>query len=91
MTETIDFVALVQNNPLTKLNSNYVYKILQKIQERFSPEIQQLYIANCFCYINFNSKLDFPVILDRIWKWMGYSRIDPCKVVLIKHFKENVD
>jgi len=41
MTETIDFVALVQNNPLTKLNSNYGSKIIQKIQERFSPEIQQ--------------------------------------------------
>ena len=91
MTETIDFVALVQNNPLTKLNSNYGSKIIQKIQERFSPEIQQFYIANCFCYLNFNSKTDFPVILDRIWKWMGYSRLDHCKSVLLKHFKLDID
>jgi len=91
MTETIDFVALVQNNPLTKLHGDYGSKIIQKIQERFSPEIQQLYIANCVCYINYNSKTDFPVILDSIWKWMGYSRLDHCKSVLLKHFKLDID
>jgi hypothetical protein len=26
-----------------------------------------------------------------VWKWIGYSRIDPCKIVLIKNFVENKD
>ena len=91
MTETIDIVALVQNNPLTKLHSDYGSKIIQKIQQCFSPEIQQLYIANCYCYLNFNSKTDFPVILDNIWKWMGYGRIEECKRCLIKNFKLDID
>ena len=89
--EILDIVALVQNNPLTKLHGDYGSKIISKIQQRFSPEIQQFYIANLYCYLNFNSKTDFPVIFDRIWKWLGYTRIDHCKTVLLKHFKLDID
>ncbi len=89
--ETIDIKALVQNNPLTKLTSDYGSKIIQKIRERFSPEQQQLYVANLYCYLNYNSKTDFVVNLDRTWKWLGYNRINDCSRVLLKNFKENVD
>ncbi len=89
--EILDIVALVQNNPLTRLQSDYGSKIIQKIQERFSSDDQQLFVANFYCYLNYNSKTDFVVNLDRIWKWMGYSRVEECKRPLIKNFKENVD
>ncbi len=89
--ETIDIEALVQNNPLTRLTSDHGSKIIQKIRERFSPEEQQFYVANLYCYLNYNSKTDFVIILDRIWKWLGYSRVDHCKTCLIKYFKEDVD
>ncbi len=89
--ETIDIEALVQNNPLTRLTSDHGSKIIQKIRERFSPEEQQFYVANLYCYLNYNSKTDFVIILDRIWKWLGYNRINDCYRVLLKNFKENVD
>ncbi len=89
--EMINIVALMQNNPLTKLTSDYGSKIIQKIRERFSPEEQQLYVANLYCYLNYNSKTDFVVNLDRTWKWLGYNRINDCSRVLLKNFKENVD
>ena len=89
--EILDIVALVQNNPLTKLSNDYGSKIIQKIQERFSSGDQQLFVANFYCYLNYNSKTDFVINLDRIWKWLGYGRIGDCKRVLIKNFTENQD
>jgi len=89
--ETIDLVALVQNNPLTKLTSDYNSKILKKIQEQFSSDDQRLFVTHFFCYNNYNSTIDFIINLDLIWKWLGYSRISFCKVVLVKHFIEGVD
>ena len=29
--------------------------------------------------------------MRNIWSWLGFSRIDPCKVVLEKNFTENID
>ena len=91
MTEQLDIVALVNNNPLTKLSNDYGSKIIQKIQERFNSEDQQMFVANFYCYLNYNSKTDFVINLDRIWKWLGYSRVDHCKTVLLKNFEENID
>src|SRR6185369_17559636 len=87
----VDIVALVQNNPLTKLSSNYGSKIIERIQKEFTSEDQQLFVANYYCYLNYNSKTDFVINLDRIWKWLGYSRIEECKRALVKNFVENVD
>jgi predicted GIY-YIG superfamily endonuclease len=89
--EILDIVALVQNNPVTKLSGNYGSKIIQKIKENFDEEGQQLFVANFYCYLNYNSKTDFVINLDKIWKWLGYGRIDDCKRPLCKHFVENVD
>jgi predicted GIY-YIG superfamily endonuclease len=89
-TEFLDIVALVNNNPLTKLSNDYGSKIISKIKSKFTDEDQQLFVANFYCYLNYNQKTDFVIILDRIWKWLGYSRIEECKRVLVKNFEENV-
>jgi phage anti-repressor protein len=89
--DIFDYVALVQNNPLTRLSSDYGSKIIQKIKSKFTDEDQQLFVANFYCYLNFNQKTDFVINLDRIWKWLGYSRVDHCKTLLLKNFKENID
>jgi len=89
--DIIDIVALVQNNPLTKLSSNYDSELIEKLRKRFTPEELQFYIANLYCFLNYNQKTDFVINLDRFWKWLGYGRIEECKRVLVKNFKENVD
>jgi hypothetical protein len=86
-----DYVALVKNNPLTRLSSDYGSKIIEKIMSKFTDEDQRLFVANFYCYLNCNQKTDFVINLDRIWKWLGYGRVNECKTVLLKHFKENVD
>ena len=88
----IDFVALVQNNPLNCLSSenNYNSKIIQKIKSIFTDYEKQLFVANFYCYLNF-SKTDFVVDLDLIWKWTGFNKKSDCNSLLVNNFQENID
>ena len=29
--------------------------------------------------------------MDDVWKWLGFSRRDPCKRLIEKHFTKNTD
>ena len=87
----LDIVELIEQNPITKLSDNYQSKFLQKIQENFTETQQQLFVASFYTYLNYNTKTDFVIDLEDIWKWLGFSRKDPAKVVLEKHFTINID
>jgi hypothetical protein len=90
--KNVDIVALVENNPLVRFsNSDYGSDIISKIREKFTTEEQQMFIVNFYCYLNYNTLRDFVVLLESIWKWLGYTRADNCKAVLVKNFVENVD
>ena len=56
------------------LNSKLNYS-----RKSFTNDQQQLFIASFYCYLNHNSKTDFIISLDSVWKWCGFSRIDPAK------------
>jgi len=89
--QRLDIVELIEQNPITKLSKNYQGKFIQKIQENFTDLQQKLIVASFFCYLNYNSKTDFVIDFDSIWKWLGFSRKDPAKVVLLKHFILDID
>jgi hypothetical protein len=65
--------------------------LLNKIRDNFSEDEQHLFLASFYCYLNHDTKKDFVVSLDNIWKWTGFSRKDPAKVLLEKHFIINID
>jgi hypothetical protein len=87
----MNIVSIIETNPLTKLNQDYQNKFIQKIQSKFSTDHQQLFIGSFYGYLNYNSKTDFIIDLNDIWKWLGFSRKADAKKVLTKHFIENVD
>ena len=89
--QRLDIVELIEQNPITKLSKNYQGKFIQKIQENFTDLQQKLIVASFICYLNYNSKTDFVIEFDSIWKWLGYSRKEHCKVVLEKHFTQDID
>ena len=89
--QKLDIVELIEHNPITKLSKNYQGKFIEKIHQNFTETQQQLYIASLYTFLNYNSKTDFVIELEHIWKWLGYSRIDPAKVVLEKHFILDTD
>ena len=87
----LDIVNLIEKTPITRLNKTYQNKFIQKIKNSFTETQQQLFVASFYCLLNYNSKTDFVIEFDNVWKWLGFSRKDPCKVVLEKHFTIDVD
>jgi phage anti-repressor protein len=89
--ERLDIVQLIENNPLEKLSNHYQTQLLDRIKETFDDSDQQLFIASFYCYLKYDCKKDFIINMDDVWKWLGFSRRDPCKRVIEKHFTLDVD
>jgi hypothetical protein len=64
---------------------------LTKIKNTFSDFEQQLFVSSFYCYLNSNSKTDFVVDLDNIWKWLGFSQKDAAKRLLERQFTSDID
>ena len=86
MSEQIDIVSLIENNPVTKLSKDYNVKLLVKIKESFSDFEQQLFLSSFYCYLNCDPLNDFVIDLDNIWKWLGFSQKVNAKMLLEKQF-----
>ena len=89
MKSTLDIIALVQNNPLTRLSSDYGSKIIERINRNFTEQEQHLFVANFYCYLNYDTRKDFVIDLDNIWKWLGFGKKSDCKNLLVNNFIEN--
>jgi phage anti-repressor protein len=85
-----DIVNIIEKNPIVYFNKDYQNKFIHKIQEKFTGSEQQMFISSFYCYLNYN-KQDFIIDMENIWRWLGFSRKEHCKVVLKKHFSENTD
>lgn len=85
----LDIASLVDNNPLIKIDKDVDSKILLKIQEIFNTEEQKLFVASFYVYNKYDTENDFVIDLDKIWKWLGYKRVEECKRCLTKNFQEN--
>jgi phage anti-repressor protein len=86
----LNIIQLIEQNPLTRLSTNYQGKFVEKIQQNFTETQQQLFIASFYCYLNY-SKTDFVIDLEDIWKSIGFSRKNDCKKVLTKNFTQDTD
>lgn len=91
MEENFDIVKLIEKNPITRLSQNYQNNFINKIKKHFTEHQQQLFVSSFFCHLNHDSKYDFIIDFDNIWKWVGFTRKDNAKVLLNKYFVENID
>ena len=91
MSENFDIIKLIEKNPIARLSQTYQNKLLEKIKTVFNDSQQQLFVGSFYCYLNYNSKNDFIINFNDIWKWIGFSRKDNAKLVLKKNFIENID
>lgn len=89
--ETFNIVELIENNPITKLSTTYQNKLLTKIKTKFTENEQQIFVASFYGFLNYNSKTDYVVDLDDVWKWVGYSNKAHSKNLLEKNFIINKD
>ncbi len=90
--EELNIVDLIENNPITKLNgNNYQSKMVTKIKEGFNNFEQQMFVSSFYCFLNYNSKTDFVIDLDDIWKWLGFYQKNNAKTLLEKQFSIDID
>lgn len=87
----LNIVELIENHPISKLTCTYNVKLLDKIKTNFSDTEQQLFIGSFYCYLNYDTKKDFVVDLDNVWKWMGFSQKYNTERIIEKYFKEGID
>ena len=59
----LNIVELIENNPITKLSSDYNVKLLQKIKEQFTDFEHQLFLSSFYCYLNHHPTNDFVIDL----------------------------
>jgi len=90
MSQPINIVKLMEENPNTKLSKPYQGRLINKLKESFSTDEQQIFISSFYCYLNYKSD-DFVIDLDDIWGWLGFTRKDSAKKCLEKYFKDDID
>ena len=88
---SIDIVNLIESNPITKLSGDYHSKLIEKIKNTFTNYEQQLFLSSFYCYLKYDSKNDFVIDLDNVWKWLEFSNKAHGKTVLTKNFTVNSD
>lgn len=84
----VDIKTLIQTSTIEIYDKN---KLIDKLEEYFSLEEQQLYVCNLFLYLNYHPIDDFIVNLDNVWKFIGFSNKGNAKRLLQQHFTENQD
>ena len=72
-------------------NSECDDPLLKKIQQNLNIDQRDIFIKSFYCYLNYNSKTDFIIELEKVWKWLGFGRKEECKRVLTKHFRQDID
>jgi len=89
--ERLDIVDLIEKNPITKLSSTYQGTLLTKIKTEFTDEQQQLFVASFYCYLNYDTRTEFVIDLDDVWRWLGFNQKVKARMLLEKNFRANID
>lgn len=67
-------------------------ELLSLLLETFNTEQQQKFVKHFQLYLKHgNNNLSYPISLDDVWEYVGFSRRDTAKGFVFKHFKQNID
>lgn len=88
---SVDIVNLIESNPITKFSGDYQSKLVEKVKKNFTNYEQQLFLSSFYCYLKYDTKKDFIIDLDNVWRWLGFSQKVNAKLLLEKQFKIEID
>jgi hypothetical protein len=88
---SVDIVNLIESNQITKFSGDYQSKLVEKVKKSFTNYEQQLFLSSFYCYLKYDSKNDFVIDLDNVWKWLGFQQKYHAKYLLEKQFNLNHD
>jgi hypothetical protein len=91
MDASMNIVTLIESSPISRLSATYNNRFLTKIQQQFSDQHQQLFVASFYYFLNFHPRNDFTINFDDIWSWMGFSQKINAKRVIDKNFILDTD
>ena len=87
----LNIVELIEDNPVTRLSGSYQNKMITKIKEKFTDNEQKIFVASFYSFLNYDSKTDFVIDLDNVWKWLGFQSKYNAKRLLEGVFKKDVN
>ena len=64
---------------------------MTKIKNIFTDFEQQLFLSSFYCYLNCDTKNDYVIDLDKIWKWLDFSTKFNAKRLLENNFTVDKD
>jgi phage anti-repressor protein len=88
---SVDIVNLIENNPITKFSGDYQSKLVEKVKNNFTNYEQQMFLSSFYCYLKYDTKNDFVIDLDNVWKWLDFNQKVKAKILLENHFNLNKD
>jgi hypothetical protein len=89
---SLNIIKLIEkDNQISNLSDNCENRLINKIKDNFKETDQQLFIASFYCFLKYDTKKDFVIDFDNVWKWMGFSRKGHAKTTLEKHFTIDID
>ena len=90
MDASLNIVDLIENNPITRLSNTYQHKLLTKIKTNFTENAQHMFVASFYCYLKHDTRKDFVIDLDDVWRWLEFYTKQKAKDLLEKYFTIDV-
>lgn len=84
----LNFMELINRD--NNMTLEYKNKFMDKLKEEFTEEEQNLYVANLYIYLHFDDN-DYPINLENVYKWIGYSNKGNAKRTLANNFTLDID
>lgn len=84
-----------EENTIATMNNEMVTdyvktRLIDKLKDEFTTDEAQVLAFNFKCYLQYKPT-EFVIDLHKAYEWMGFTRVDNVKRMLIKTFEENVD
>lgn len=83
---------IIANIPIENDNRNETHiQLLNFIKDKLTDDEQLLFAESFHLYLQYDSEKDFVIDLDNIYKWLGFTRKNNAKRLLISKFIINTD
>ena len=90
--ETINFTELVRNSNTTlSFSDEYQSNMIKNLNEEFTEQESQWYIANLYIYMNYHPTNDYPINLENVFKMIGFANKGNAMKTIKSNFTKDED
>lgn len=90
--ETINFTELVRNSNTTlSLSNEYQSNMIKILNEEFTEQQQQWYIANLYIFMHYHPTNDYPINLENVFHMIGFANKGNAMKTIKNNFTVNED